>query len=85
MGFLNFIKRTAKTIGSGIATGAKWIGEHARPIVHGIANVVEKVAPYASGIAGALGQPEIAGPIAMAGKVAGSIRGLTESKAKPMG
>lgn len=78
MGVLGFIKRTAKKIAGGISAGAKWVGQHAAPIVHKVADIVEKVAPYASGIAGALGQPELAAPIAMAGKVAGTIRGLTQ-------
>jgi len=86
MGFLSFIKSTAKKIGSGISTGAKWLGQHAAPIVHGISSFVEKAAPYASGIAAALGQPELAAPIAMAGKIAGHVKGITESmKPKPMG
>jgi hypothetical protein len=82
MGFINFIKRTAKKIGSGIVSGAKYVGSHAVPIIHGIANVVEKVAPYASGIAAALGQPELAAPIAMAGKIAGNVKGITETMRK---
>jgi hypothetical protein len=80
MGFVNFLKRTAKKIGSGISAGAKFVATHARPVLNTVAKVVEKVAPYASGIAGALGQPELAGPITMAGKIASGVRGLTESK-----
>ena len=82
MGFFNFIKRTAKKIGSGISAGAKFVAEHAKPVLHTVANIVEKVAPYASGVAGALGHPELSGPITMAGKIASGVKGLTESKPK---
>lgn len=85
MGVISFIKRTAKKIGSGIVSGAKYVGQHALPVIHGIANVVEKVAPYASGVAAALGQPELAAPISMAGKIAGNVKGITEAvRKKPM-
>lgn len=83
MGFINFIKRTAKKIGSGIATGGKWLGQHAKPIIHGIANVVEKAAPYAAAAASALGQPELAGPISLAGKFAGNVKQATSSEKIP--
>jgi len=80
MGFINFIKNTAKKIGSGISQGARYLGSHLQPIVHGISNVVEKVAPYASGIAAALGHPELSAPISIVGKIAGNIKNLTERK-----
>ena len=83
MGFLNFIKRTAKKIGGGIATGAKWLGEHAKPIIHKIANVVETAAPYAAAAASALGQPELAGPISLAGKFARNVEKATSSENIP--
>lgn len=83
MGVLSFIKRTAKKIGHGISTGAKWIGQHAKPIIHSIANVVEQAAPYAAAAASALGQPELAAPIAMAGKVAGNIRQISSKEKLP--
>jgi hypothetical protein len=83
MGFVNFIKRTAKKIGGGIAMGGKWLGEHAKPIIHGIANVVEKAAPNAAAAASALGQPELAGPISLAGKFAGNVRQATDKEKIP--
>jgi hypothetical protein len=71
MGFLSFVKNAAKTIGSNVMNGAKWIGQH---VVSPVAGFVSKAAPYVSSIAGALGQPEIAAAANMAGKIANHIK-----------
>jgi hypothetical protein len=77
MGLMDFIKRVGKKIGHGISVGAKYIGEHVVPVVHKIADVVHKAAPYAAMAASALGQPELAAPIASAGRIAGVVKGYT--------
>ena len=71
MGFISFIKNAAKTIGSSVMNGAKYLGQH---IIQPVAGAVSKYAPYVSSIAGALGQPEIAAAANMAGKIASHIQ-----------
>ena len=77
MGFMSFVKGIGSKILGGVQTVGKFLGEHVAPIVHGIANVVQKVAPYAAGAAGALGMPEFAAPIAAAGRIAGTVKNAT--------
>ncbi len=79
MGFLSFIKNVGKKLGHGANAAAKWIGGTAKPFVHGVANIVEKVAPYVSGAAAAVGQEGLANLAAKIGRGASVVKSYTGS------
>lgn len=78
MGFISFLKGVGNKVLGGVHSAGRFLGQHIAPVVSRIASIVQKVAPYASGVAGALGQPELAGPISAVSRVAGKIKGYAD-------
>ena len=83
MGFFSFIKSAAKTIGNGLSSAGKWLGEKVAPVVHGISSTIAKYAPYASALAGGLGVPELGAGIAGVGRLAGKVADFTKGAQPP--
>jgi hypothetical protein len=78
MGFLSFIKNVGNKVLGGVHSAGKFIGQHVAPVVSGIASLVSKASPYVAGLAGALGQPEIAGLATGAGRIADTVKGYSD-------
>jgi len=78
MGFVSFLKNVGKKVIGGVHSAGKFLGQHIAPVVSRVASLVSKASPYVAGLAGALGQPELAGLATGAGRVAEKVKGYSE-------